>query len=55
LLIRFSNFLEKKCGVIIAAKVYEKFGTYVYVRARKEDSWKALLRLAELTQLEGKF
>ena len=38
------RFLGKKRGVIIPTETYDKFSPYVYVKARKENFWKALLR-----------
>ena len=34
----------KKRGIILPVEAYEKFGTYAYTKAVKENFWKALFR-----------
>jgi hypothetical protein len=41
---KFLKLLGKKRGIKIPYEAYEKFGPYVYVKAQKENFWKALFR-----------
>jgi hypothetical protein len=41
---RILRFFGKRRGAIIPVGAYKEFGDHVYIRARKENFWKALLR-----------
>jgi len=47
------KLLGKKRGVKIPADAYEKFGPHVYVKAQKENFWKALTRPRDRDLPEG--
>ena len=38
------KLLGKKRGIILPPEPYKKFGPYSYIKAKKENFWKALFR-----------
>ena len=47
LLDRIVAIFGKERGIVIperAGEIYEKYGPYVYIRAKRESFWKTLLR-----------
>ena len=41
---RILKFFGKKRGIILPADLYKEFGPYAYIKAKKENFWKALFR-----------
>jgi hypothetical protein len=52
---RILLIIGKERDIVIpgeAGKIYEKYGPYVYIKAKRESFWKALLRKKARTPLD---